>query len=266
MPFLESALSDLLGGDTGDGIASNLPQMVDSSFSMARIYLGVEDIGTEAMNTLADSVAAMARTAMPDEGFDVFVTGTAITATRSGENLVRNLIGSLAMALLIISVLMAMLFRNIRLTFISLVPNVIPLVVVAGAMGFFAITLKPSTALIFSLAFGIAVDDTIHFLAKYRILQSEGIARAAAIRITLSETGKAILFTSLVLMGGFLIFTFSSFGGTANMGALTALTLGIAMLSNLFVLPALLYTFAPVQTLVARTDDAVSEEARVAAE
>lgn len=248
MPFLESALGDLLGDGSGRNLAADLPQMVDETFSMARIYLGVNDIGTEAMNVLADSVAAMARNAMPTEGFDVFVTGTAITATRSGENLVRNLIGSLLMALVIISVLMGLMFRNARLTFISVVPNIIPLVIVAGAMGFLQIPLKPSTALIFPLAFGIALDDSIHFLAKYRILQSEGVAHASLIRITLRETGKAIFFTSLVLAGGFLFFTLSKFGGTASMGALTALTLGVAMLSNLFVLPAMLSLFAPDKT------------------
>lgn len=244
MPFLESALGRLFrGGDSG--ITSNLPQMVDSTFTMTRIYLGVDDIGTEAMNALSDSVATMARAVLPPEGFDVFVTGTAITATRSGENLVRNLVWSLILALLIISLVMGMLFRNVRLTIISVVPNVIPLVFVAGAMGYLQIPFKPSTALIYPLAFGIAVDSSIHFLAKYRILISQGTEQRDLIRITLRETGKAILFTSLVLAGGFLIFTLSSFGGTAGMGALTALTLIIAMISNLFVLPAMLVLFTP---------------------
>jgi hypothetical protein len=140
---------------------------------------------------------------------------------------------------------MALLFRSRVLTVISLLPNVIPLLIVAGTMGIAGITLKPSTALIFSLAFGIAVDDTIHFLAKYRFLRESGLARDPAIRKTLGETGKAILFTSLILMSGFLVFTLSSFGGTVNMGALTALTLGVALISNLFLLPALLYRFGP---------------------
>jgi uncharacterized protein len=158
---------------------------------------------------------------------------------------VSNLIVSLGVALVVIAILMSVLFKSARLTFISLVPNMIPLLLVGATMGYAGITLKPSTALIFSLAFGIAVDDTIHFLAKYRILKHDGLSKAAAIRVTLSETGKAILFTSLVLMGGFLVFTMSSFAGTASMGALTAFTLGIALLTNLLVLPAMLYRFGP---------------------
>ena len=243
MPFLEEAIGSLLSGD-GDDIMSNLPPMVDPTFSMTRIYLGVEDIGTEAMNTLADSIAAMTRAAMPS-GFEVFVTGTAVTSTRSGETLVRNLVESLAVALMVISVLMAMLFRSVRLTVVSVVTNVLPLLVVGATMGYFAIALKPSTALIFSLAFGIAVDDTIHVLARYRILKNDGYAKREAIAATLGQTGKAIMFTSLVLISGFMVFTLSSFGGTANLGALTALTLAVALLSNLLLLPALLFLVAP---------------------
>ncbi len=247
LPFLQTALDRFLDGETQSDLIGNLPLFVDSTFSRARIYLGVSDIGTEQMNLLADSVSALAHQSFGGDEYDVVVTGTAILSTRSGESLVRNLIISLSVALVVISLLMAFLFRSPALTFISLAPNVIPLLIVGGAMGFAGITLKPSTALIFSLAFGIAVDDTIHFLAKYRIHREEGMERDLAVRKTLGETGKAILFTSLVLMGGFLVFTLSSFGGTVNMGALTALTLGVALLANLFLLPALLYRFGPVR-------------------
>ena len=243
LPFLQGAFGDFMGSQAG--AFRNLPRFTDSTFTIARIYLGVEDVGTARMNTLADTVRARARAAFPDEGYEVVVTGNAITSTRSGESLVNNLIGSLAVALLLISLLMAALFRSVKLTLISLVPNVIPLLVVGGAMGYFGIVLKPSTALIFSLAFGIAVDDTIHFLAKYRILSREGLPFEQAVHRTLQYTGKAILFTSLILMSGFLVFTLSSFGGTKNMGALTALTLAVALVANLLTLPALLYRFAP---------------------
>lgn len=245
LPFLQSAITNLVERDQTSGLTSNLPAFVDTTFTHTRIYLGVEDIGTERMNVLADSVRARAAALFPADQYKVTVTGTAITSTRSSESLVRNLILSLGVALVVIAVLMALLFRSARLTLISLVPNVIPLLLVGGTMGAAAIALKPSTALIFSLAFGIAVDDTIHFLAKYRLLRDGGLAKDDAIRTTLRETGKAILFTSLVLMGGFLVFTLSGFGGTVNMGALTALTLGAALVANLFLLPALLYRFAP---------------------
>lgn len=242
LPFLESALSRFLSGSKSD-LFNNLPLFVDSTFSSTRIYLGVSDIGTDRMNELTDTVRTLSESAFSGDEYNVIVTGTAILSTRSGESLVRNLIISLGVALLVISIMMAVLFRSWALTFISLLPNVIPLLVVGGTMGFAGITLKPSTALIFSLAFGIAVDDTIHFLAKYRIFRREGMIRDQAVRTTLGETGKAILFTSLILMSGFLVFTLSSFGGTVNMGALTALTLGVAMITNLFLLPALLYRY-----------------------
>lgn len=245
LPFLQDALGRFVGGAPDTSLLDQLPLLVDSTFSRARIFLGVQDIGTEQMNVLADSVSALAHSSFEGEEYAVTVTGTAIMSTRSGESLVRNLIVSLSVALLIISILMALLFRSRALTVISLVPNVIPLLVVGGAMGFFQITLKPSTALIFSLAFGIAVDDTIHFLAKYRIHRGEGRSRDDAIRLTLRQTGKAILFTSLILMSGFLVFTLSGFGGTVNMGALTALTLAVAVIANLFLLPALLFRYGP---------------------
>lgn len=251
MPFLQGALRNLLDRDGGTLDVDNLPRVVDSTFTVARINAGVLDIGTTAMNTLADTVRARTEAVFPEDRFEVIVTGTAIVTTRSGENLVRNLLVSLGVALVLISVLMALLFRNLRLMLISLVPNVIPLLVVGGAMGFGGIILKPSTALIFSIAFGIAVDNTIHFLAKFRLYRGEGVDRDAAVRRTLRETGRAILFTSLVLTSGFLVFTLSSFGGTVNMGALTALTLFVAMIANLLLLPALLYRFGPRDAAVA---------------
>jgi len=245
LPFLQTALKGFQAGHEAGALTRNLPQLVDSTFSMTRVYLGVLDLGTERMNALADTVRAQAASLFPADRFDVFVTGNAIRLTRSGENLVQNLLVSLGVALVVISLLMALLFRSTRLMIISLLPNVIPLLAVGGTMGFAGILLKPSTALIFSVAFGIAVDSTIHFLAKYRLYRDEGLAREAAVQATLRATGKAILFTSLVLMGGFLVFTLSSFGGTVNMGGLTALTLGVAMAANLLLLPALLYRFGP---------------------
>lgn len=245
MPFLQSALRELAGHQRGGSAMSDLPMFADSTFSATRIYLGVADIGTTHMNALADSALAIVARQFPTDAYNAFATGTAIKATRSGENLVLNLAVSLAVALVLISIIMALMFRSMRLTLISLAPNVIPLLLVGGAMGYAGIVLKPSTALIFPLAFGIAVDDTIHFLAKYRMVLAAGVPRDEAVVTTLRETGKAILFTSLVLMGGFLIFTLSSFGGTVNLGALTALTLFAALIANLLLLPALLFRYGP---------------------
>ncbi len=253
---LQLMLRNVLQSD-GDSasVVQQLPTVVDSTFAITRIYMGVEDIGTTRMNALADTAITRARQYFPPEDYEVFATGTALLNTRSGENLVNNLIISLLVALVLISCIMALLFRSWRLTIISLIPNIIPLLLVGGTMGFTGIILKPSTALIFPLAFGIAVDATIHFLAKYRLMRDMRLDKDEAIRVTMQETGKALLFATLVLMSGFLVFTLSSFGGTVNMGALTALTLALALTANLILLPALLYRFGPDQHIRANSND-----------
>ncbi len=135
---------------------------------------------------------------------------------------------------------MALLFRNIRMILISIIPNLVPLCVTAGLMGYFGIPLKPSTALIFSIAFGISVDDSIHFLAKYRQeLFANNFFVAKAISKSLRETGSSMMYTSIVLFFGFIIFAFSEFGGTVALGILTSTTLLFAMFTNLILLPSL---------------------------
>ena len=245
LPFLQTAMEGFMDQKQSGSLTRNLPLLIDSTFTITRVYLGVPDLGTERMNALADTVRTRTLKLFSEDHYNVFITGNAIRVTRSGENLVRNLLVSLAVALVVISLLMALLFRSLRLMIISLIPNLIPLVVVGGMMGYTGIILKPSTALIFSVAFGIAVDSSIHFLAKYRLNRDEGLSKEEAIGATLRATGKAIMLTSFVLMGGFLVFTLSSFGGTVNMGGLTALTLGVAMVTNLLLLPALLYRYGP---------------------
>ena len=245
LPFLQTAMQGFLDQNRAGALTRNLPLLVDSTFSITRVYLGVPDLGTQRINALVDTVHTLTLALFPEDHYNVFITGNAIRVTRSGENLVRNLLVSLVVALVVISLLMALLFRSVRLMMISLVPNVIPLLVVGGMMGYTGIILKPSTALIFSVAFGIAVDSSIHFLTKYRLNRDEGLSKEKAISATLRATGKAIMLTSFVLMSGFLVFTLSSFGGTVNMGGLTALTLGVAMMTNLLLLPALLYRYGP---------------------
>jgi hypothetical protein len=139
---------------------------------------------------------------------------------------------------------MAWMFRSPQMIVISLLPNILPLLITAGLMGFFGIPIKPSTILVFSIAFGISVDDTIHFLAKYR---QELIANNWRIKpsvyAALRETGVSMFYTSIVLFFGFLVFCLSSFGGTIALGGLVSITLLLAMVSNLLLLPSLLLTF-----------------------
>lgn len=163
----------------------------------------------------------------------------------NNELLVHNIIQGLAIAIGIIALIIGLMFRSVKVVLISLAPNILPLVMIGAIMGFAGIDMKVSTSLVFTIAFGIAVDDTIHFLSKYRQLLSRGHDPRAAIKLTYISTGKAIIITSLVLSGGFLTLCFSSFMGTFYIGFLTGLTLLFAVITDLTLLPVLLYIFQP---------------------
>jgi predicted RND superfamily exporter protein len=175
---------------------------------------------------------------------DVEVTGSTLMFIKGNKFLIENLITSMIIAFVVIAIIMGLLFRNFKMIMISLVPNMIPLLITAGIMGYFGIPLKPSTALIFSIAFGISVDDSIHFLAKYRQeLFANKFFVPVAISKSIRETGASMIYTSIILFFGFVIFVLSDFGGTVALGRLTSITLLIAMLTNVIVLPALLLQF-----------------------
>lgn len=181
------------------------------------------------------------REAINMEYLDFMVTGTSVVAAEGTQYLVKNLLTSLVIAVLIIAILMSFLFGSLRMVLISLIPNFIPLLVTAGVMGFFSIPVKPSTILVFSIAFGISVDDTIHFLAKYRQeLKIRSWDLKLCVINALRETGLSMFYTSIVLFFGFSMFSLSQFGGTQALGLLVSLTLLVAMLTNLAVLPSLL--------------------------
>ncbi len=181
------------------------------------------------------------RNAIDNQYYDFTMTGTSVVAAEGTQYLVKNLLTSLFFAILIISVLMAILFRSWRMVVASLIPNFIPLIVTAGVMGFFHIPIKPSTILVFSIAFGISVDDTIHFLAKYRMeLKHRAWAQSECVINALKETGLSMFYTSIILFCGFNMFSLSQFGGTQALGMLVSLTLIVAMVTNLVVLPSIL--------------------------
>ncbi len=168
------------------------------------------------------------------------VTGTTKIFIKSNSFLIANLVQSLIIAFCVIAVLMALLFRSVKMVFIALIPNFLPLLLTAGIMGFADIPLKPSTALIFSVAFGIAVDDTIHYLARYRLARKTGDSVLQSVSNSFKDTGVSMIYTSIILFFGFVIFAFSSYGGTEALGQLTSLTLLIALFTNLLLLPSLL--------------------------
>jgi predicted RND superfamily exporter protein len=209
----------------------------------ARITVQMADLSTPQMRELSERVEAMVAKVFPDERFDVTITGASIKFIRSTNYLINNLILSLSLAVLAISIIMALLFMSWRMVLISLIPNLIPMLLTAGIMGFAGIPLKPSTILVFSIAFGISVDDSLHFLAKYRQeLKENGWNIAWAVKSSILETGLSMFYTSIVLFFGFSVFTTSSFGGTQALGLLTSITLFVAMLSNLLLLPSFLLT------------------------
>ena len=189
------------------------------------------------------------RKAINTEYFDVVYTGVSVVSSHGTRYLVTNLSQSLIIAIICIGVLMALLFRSWRMVLISMVPNIIPLIATGGIMGFFGIPLKPSTLIIFSIAFGISVDDTIHFLSKYRQeLKNKHWDLKSCILNALRESGLGMFYTSIVLFCGFSVFTFSQFGGTQALGILISITLLVAMVNNLILLPSLLLSMDKLLT------------------
>ena len=218
-----------------------LKDFVDSTGQYARITTFMKDIGTEKMERIEDRLKDKIDQVFPKDKYNVSITGKALVFLKGTNYLVKNLAISLSLAILLISLFMAWMFRSYKMIIISLIPNILPLLITAGLMGYLGVPIKPSTILVFSIAFGISVDDTIHFLAKYRqeLIHHKWNVRKS-VYAALRETGVSMFYTSIVLFFGFLVFTISSFGGTKALGGLVSVTLLFAMVSNLLLLPSLL--------------------------
>ncbi|MCB0456527.1 MAG: efflux RND transporter permease subunit [Flavobacteriaceae bacterium] len=218
-----------------------LNSYVDSTGQYARITTFMKDTKTQRFDRIEEDLRNEIEKIFPSDRYNVSITGKAFVFEKGTKYLVNNLLLSLSLAILLIALFMAWMFRSFRMILVSLIPNLLPLIITAGIMGFLGVPIKPSTILVFSIAFGISVDDTIHFLAKYR---QELITNHWKIRksvyAALRETGVSMFYTSIVLFFGFSVFTISSFGGTVALGALVSTTLLFAMLSNLLLLPSLL--------------------------
>jgi predicted RND superfamily exporter protein len=221
--------------------ADLLKNFVDSTGRYARITTFMKDIGTEKMALIEDRIHQKIEKEFPKEDYDVSMTGKALVFLKGTKFLINNLVISLSLAILLIAFFISFLFRSVRMILISLIPNIFPLLITAGLMGYLGVPIKPSTILVFSIAFGISVDDTIHFLAKYRQeLKANKWRVKQSVYAALKETGVSMFYTSIVLFFGFLVFTISSFGGTIALGGLVSITLLFAMVSNLLLLPSLL--------------------------
>jgi predicted RND superfamily exporter protein len=220
---------------------SLVKSMVDSNYQIARISVQMADVGSEQMKVLNTRVQKLVDEIFTGQKYQVKLTGTSVIFLKGNDYLVSNLLQSMIAALVIISVMMAFLFLSWKMVTISLIPNIVPLLMTMGIMGFFEIRLKPSTIIIFSVAYGIVVDFTIHYLAKYRnSLKHNNWSMKLAIPESLNEAGPSIIYTAVALFFGFIIFAASDFGGTIALGVLTSLSLLFGMLMNLLLLPAML--------------------------
>ncbi|MDJ0645990.1 MAG: efflux RND transporter permease subunit [Flavobacteriaceae bacterium] len=255
-----------------DANSDLLRNFVDSTGQYARITTFMKDIGTEKMERIEERLQARIDKEFPKERYEVKMTGKALVFLKGTNYLIRNLVVSLSLAILLISLFMAWMFRSFEMILISLIPNMLPLLVTAGLMGYLGVPIKPSTILVFSIAFGISVDDTIHFLAKYRQeLMAHQWRVKKSVYAALRETGVSMFYTSIVLFFGFLVFIVSSFGGTIALGGLVSVTLLFAMVSNLLLLPSLLLSLEqriankkvlkePAMKIIPKEEDEVAQE------
>ena len=242
------------GQTSNSNTAQNFKAYLDSTRRYTRVSFQMPDVGTvriiQLLNELqpkADSIFNIDRTTgqrvAPDEQYDVRITGNSVVFTKGNEYLLKNLAESTVLAIVLVSVILIILLRDVRLSLIAILPSVVPLIVTAGIMGLFDIHLKPSTILIFSIAFGISSDGTIYFITKYRDeLRSGRLTVDEAISRTIRYTGLSMFYTAIILFAGFAIFTASTFQGTVALGILVSITLLMGMASNLILLPAFLLT------------------------
>lgn len=217
---------------------------VDSTGQYARITTFMKDIGTQEMAHVEATLHKKIDKIFPKDRYEVTLTGKALVFQKGTSYLVDNLIESLIFAIFMIAGLMAYMFRSVKMILVSVITNILPLCITSGLMGYLGIPLKPSTILVFSIAFGISVDNAIQFMAKYRhdLIRNKGYVKKSVLS-ALRDTGISTFYTSVVLIFGFAVFTLSSFGGTIALGGLISCTLLFAMFANLLVLPALVLTF-----------------------
>lgn len=223
--------------------AEELTRLVDFDYQTARVTAFTEDAGSKRINEIRAEITEYLDKNFQDES--VTVTGTTILSADLTDKIVYSLAWSIILAVIAISLIMTLLFKNVKMVIISLVPNIIPLLIVAGIMGFLNIDIKPSTAVIFTIALGIAVDDSIHYLARFRMEYLQSGNMESALYTTTIRTGRAIVITSLILIAGFGTLISSAFTSTAMMGILVCSTIFSALIADLFILPSLFYWLKP---------------------
>lgn len=236
-------IQQFIGKSNENNKDSLLSSYIDTSSRYIRVRAQMKDMGTYEIEELINKIDHQAKEIFKEEDVEITITGASVVILKGTKYLLKNLIMSLTVAIVMIAFIMVLMFRKLKMVIISLVPNILPLLFTAGIMGYFGIPLKASTCIIFSIAFGISVDDTIHFLAKYRqeLKHFNGNIKESVL-VSIKETGLSMAYTSIILFFGFSVFIASDFGGTKALGILISMTLLIAMLSNLTLLPSLLLT------------------------
>ncbi len=239
LPDSQAQIDELIGLAYRQGQGSLVEKFISPDGLQGRISARMPDIGNVAFDRLSTQLDSFVHARCDTTLFSYRSTGHAYLTEQNLKYVRKSLLGGLGIAFVVIGVVMGLLFRSWKMLLVSMVPNMVPLIFTGGVMGLFGITLTASTALVFVIAFGIAVDDTIHFLNRYRMERQRGLDVDSAVTATILGTGKAMIITSVVLMGGFVLLVASDFGGTFSTGLFTALTIVFALLADLLLLPVL---------------------------
>lgn len=246
-PYLQAS-NDSSSAANKKGLTKLLSNFMDSTQQMARISVNMKDIGSVQLPILLNDFQQKANEIFDTATYHVTFTGSSISFLEGSSFIIKGLKESIFWAFLLITLCMLYLFRSFRILVCSLIPNLIPLIVTAGVMGWTGIALKPSTVLVFSVALGIAIDVTIRFLINYKQELPHYHHKVTPTLVqTIRHTGISIIYTSLVLIAGFVIFCYSDFGGTKALGWLTSLTLVVGTLTNLILLPVLIISTSRVK-------------------
>ena len=238
--FIMKYMPETKGGE----MPAIVTQYMDKEMQCTRVSVQMANVTTPEIDAISKSLKPQIDKIFPKDKYDVVMTGSAMVTLQGTNYLIVNLSHSLLLAFIVIALLMTITFHKFKMVVISLIPNLIPLLFTAGVMGYCGIPLKMSTILVFSIALGISVDNTIHYLARYRLqMKMNNYDIKKSVMAAILETGPSMIYSASILICGFLIFAFSSFGGTKIVGFLVPFTLLIALITNILVLPALVLTF-----------------------
>jgi predicted RND superfamily exporter protein len=270
-PNEEFALLPYIKNSLKNSKDNQLKSYISDDGSVARITTFIKDENGEKMKSIETQLRNKINKIFPSPKYEVIITGKSLVFQKGTKYLLDNLLSSLLFAFLITAGLVAIMFRSFKMVLVSIIPNLLPLLMTAGLMGFLGIPLKPSTILVFGIAFGMSVDDTLRFLAQYRLELSRNDWKIKkSVFATFDDAGISMFYTSIVLFFGFSVFMLSSFGGTIALGGLVALTLFFGMLSNLVLLPSLVLTLnktlaneqelkTPIIDILEHTDEELDE-------